>query len=738
MFVQGANVIVFPNFPLHLRTFDNCVLHYFMAVIQKIRDKYAKLAGGIIVVALVGFILTDFGKSGGRMRSTSIGKVNGDKIDVTEYEAAIQAREAEIKRQNPNATIDDNSRAQLRDQAWNEMVNAKLMQDIDEKLGIVVTKAELTDMLSGPNPDPSVKQAFTNPQTGVFNPQEVNAQIAQIKKTPEGKQQWEAFEANLIKNRYTAKFNALVSGAIYTPKFILDDINESRNTFAKINYVKLPYTLIPDASVKVSDEDIKQYMDKHKSMFLVKEATRSVEFVAFNIVPSKEDSAAAFTQLDKIKAEFGTSTDDEAFVNKNSQNQIPVAFYTKQQIQNLPNVDELMSAPVGSIVGPFYDGSNYVLAKVKDTKTLPDSVTVRHILVATQAAEGKTALTDSAAKARIDSVAVFAKGGISMDSLAARYSDDPSSKSPEGNTFTLAQKTGIENQLGEEYGNFVFEGHAGESKIVKAPFGYFYVQIVKQAAPTNSVKLAFVSRELNVSDNTNNNLYTKATQFASQAKNAAAFDKAAKANGYMTTPADGLNKNSFVVNGLGSSRDLVKWAYDAKMGDVSPVYTINNKYVVAKLSSMMEAGQAPINDKTRPILAEYVRKIKKAEMLIAKANKPQSLEALAQGQGQAVGVADSVTFLQGFVPGLGNEPKVAGYSFYKSFKQNSISPGIAGQEGVYFISLLGRSVAAQTAPRNIQIERQMSDYQIKGNAASQVINGMRDAAEVKDTRSEIY
>jgi peptidyl-prolyl cis-trans isomerase D len=721
-----------------LRTFDNCVLHYFMAVIQKIRDKYAKLAGGIIVVALVGFILTDFGKTGGRLRSTSIGKINGDKIEATEYDAAVAAREAEMKRQNPNSTVDDNSRAQLRDQVWNDMVNARLMQDVNEKLGITVTKAEENDLLTGANPDPAVKQNFTNPQTGVFNPQEVLQTIAQLKKDPERKKDWDAFEADMIKRRYSSKFNALVSGAIYTPKFILDDINESRNTFAKINYVKLPYTLIPDASVKVSDEDIKQYMDKHKTMFQVKEATRGVEFVQFSIVPSKEDSSATLTQLDKIKADFAASTDDEAFVNKNSQNQIPVAFFTKQQLQNLPNVDELMNAPIGSIVGPFYDGSNYVLAKVKDSKSLPDSVTIRHILVATQAAQGKTALSDSAAKARIDSVAVFAKGGVSIDSLAARYSDDPSSKNPEGNTFSLAQKSAIETQLGEEYGNFVFEGHPGETKIIKAPFGYFYVQIVKQGAPTNSVKFAFISKELNISDNTNNNLYTKATQFSSQAKNGAAFDKAAKANGYMVNPADGLNKNSYMVNGLGSSRDLVKWAYDAKMGDVSPVYTINNKYVVAKLSSMMDAGLAPINDKTRPILAEYVRKNKKAEMLIAKANKPASLEALAQSQGQAVGLADSVNFLQGFVPGLGNEAKVAGYAFFKSFKENTVSAGIAGQEGVYFISLLSKSAAAQLAPRNMQMERQMADYQIKGSAANQVINGMRDAAEVKDTRGEIY
>jgi peptidyl-prolyl cis-trans isomerase D len=708
-----------------------------MAVIQKIRDKYAKLAGGVIVVALLGFIFTDLGKSG-PSRSTSIGKINGDKIDVKEYEAAIAQREAEMKRQNPNATIDDQTQAQLRDQAWNQLVSDKLMEDVDEKLGITVTKAELNDMLTGSNPDPTVRQAFTNQQTGVFNPQEVKAQIAQIKKTPEGKQQWDAFEADLVKRRYTAKFTALVSGSVYTPKFVLDDLNASRNTIAKIGYVKLPYSLIPDASVKVSDDDIKKYMDKHKAMFMIKEPSRGIEYISFGIVPSKEDSAAAFAQLEKIKAEFATTTDDEAFANRNSQNQIPVSFYTKQQLQNLPNVDELMSAPVGSIVGPFYDGNNFMLAKIKESKTLPDSVKVRHILVATQAAEGKTALSDTAAKARIDSVAVYAKGGVSFDSLAARYSDDPASKTnTAGNDFTLAQKSSIAAQLGEEYGNFIFEGHAGESKIIKAPFGYFFVEIIKQGAPTATNKIAFVSKALNVSDNTNNSLYTKASQFAGQAKNAATFDKLAKASGYTPAPADGLNKNSFAINGVGSSRDLVKWAYDAKIGDVSPVYTINSKYIIAKLTSIMDAGLAPINDKTRPILADYVRKEKKAQMLMDKTKGQSTLEAIAQSQGQTVGVADSVNFVQAFVPGLGNEPKVAGYAFFNGFKENTLSKAIPGQEGVYYINLQGRTMIP-AAPRNMAMERQMADYQIKGNAANMVINGMRETAEVKDTRSELY
>jgi peptidyl-prolyl cis-trans isomerase D len=706
-----------------------------MAVIQKIRDKYAKVAGGVIVVALLSFILADYAKGGNSGPSTTIGKVNGDKIDASEYQAAIQQREEQMKQQNQNGTIDDNQTAQIREEVFNQMVNDRLLTGVEDKLGITVTKGEETDLLTGSNPDPQIKQIFTDPKTGVFNPQEVAARIAQIKKDPKTKGQWDVFVTGLLKARHAAKFNALVSGAIYTPKFILDATDKDRNTIAKINYVKLPYTLVPDASVKVTDDEIKKYLESHKAMFTVKEPMRGIDFVAFNIVPSSQDTAKAMAELEKIKAEFATSTDDEAFVTRNSQSQIPVSYYTKAQMKNFPNVEEISNAPVGSIVGPFYDGSNYMLAKIKDQKVLPDSIKFRQIVVATKAiADGMTPLSDAAAKTRIDSVIAMSNGGVPFDSLAARYSDDPNNKATADETqIVLAQRA----QLPKDFGDFVFEGHTGEKKMIKTDVGYYYIEILDQKAPTSSSKIAFIAHPFNYSDSTSTALYAAASSFAGNAKNGATFDNVAKAKGYNVASADGLNKNSFVINNLGSSRDLVKWAYDAKLGDVSPVYTIGGKYIVAKLSNVLEAGLAPINDKTRPYFESYVRNDKKAEILKGKVKGQATLEAIAQSQGQQVGAADSVNFAQGFVPGVGQEMKVVGYAFNKSFKPNTLSPAISGREGVYFINLVGIS-ALPAQPRNIDMERKMSDYQMKANAAQLILSGLKDASEVKDNRSELY
>ena len=708
-----------------------------MAIIQKIRDKYAKLAGGVIVLALVGFILMDYGKGGGRSRSTTIGKIDGKKIDYTEYEAKVQQRENEIKAQNPNANIDDNNQAQIRDQVWNQLVNEQLLTGINEKLGIEVSKAELNDLLTGPNPDPTVKQAFTNRETGVFNPQEAAAQIQQIKKDPNMKANWEAFEADLVKRRYAAKFNALVSGSMYVPKFVVEDQFAGRSNLANINYVKLPYSLIPDEQVKVTDAEIKEYMEAHKAMFQIKDPSRSVEYVSFSVVPSHDDTARSLGDLEKIKGEFATATDIETFVNRNSENPMPANFYTKTQLQGLSNVEELMSAPTGTVVGPFYDGNGFVLARIEDKKTLPDSVKCRHILVKTSEG-GKPTLSDSAAKARIDSVMAMANAGVPFDTLVQHYSQDEGSKATKGEyDFQLAQRATIS----KEFGDFIFEGQTGNSKVVKVEnpnySGYHYIEILKQAAPSPVSKIAFVNKQLTADKNTYDAIYSKATQFASKANNAAAFDKEAKTEGLTPAPADGLNENSSVVNGLGSSREMVKWAYEAKLGDVSQIFTIGDRYIVAKLSSVLPAGLAPINAQTRPQLDVFVRRVKKAKMLMERTKGKANLEAIAQAENQQVALADSVNFVQGVLPnGGGQELKVVGYAFNKSFKENMISPAIAGQDGVFY--MLVRNRIAVPSERNLPIERQMIEANLKANAGSIVTNGLREMAEVEDMRGSFY
>lgn len=705
-----------------------------MAVIQTIRTKYAKLTTIVIVVALLGFILMDFGKGGGG-RSTTIGKINGTAVDYTEYDAAIQARENEIKQQNPNMTLSDQQTAQVRDQVWDQLVNAKLLSDIDKKLGIVVSKQELNDLLTGPNPDPQVRQAFTDPKTGQFNPQEVSAQIQKLRKDPKMKDQWDAFESELIKRRYTEKFDAMVKGAIYVPKFVLQAQLNDGSEMANVNYVKLPYTLIPDNQVKVSDAEIKAYMEKHPRMFEMKDDSRSIEYVAFKIVPSAADSAVVLKELDNLKTEFANATDVESFINRSSQSPVPPNYYTQQQLSGLPNAAELTAAPVNAVVGPFSDGQNFVIAKVLAKNSFPDSVKVRHILVQTKV-KGQETLSDSAAKMRIDSAVALIKSGVSFDSVVQHYSDDAGSKATAGEyEFTLPQK----GQISKEFGDFIFEGHTGNTSIVKVSndnySGYHYIEILNQSTPIPVTKLAFVSKSLSPSKATYDDLFSKATQFSSKVNNKEDFDKAAQESSVPTAVASGINKNSFLVNNLGSSKDLVKWTYDAKIGEVSPIYTVGDNYVVAKLKNIQNKGLVNITDETRPELSKFVMKNKKAKLLADKYKG--TLASIATASLQTVVPADSVTFSRG-ISSLQGEERVTGYTFYKSFKENTVSPAIQGNEGVFYLTVLNRTKLPVNPQANLSNERMMMENNLKSNATQLITNGIKEDADVKDERAKLY
>ena len=717
-----------------------------MAVIQKIRDKYAKVAGGVIVLALVGFIMMD-ATSGGRGslfgNSTTVGKVNGEKIDVVEYEARIKAYEAQLKQQNPQMQMDEATQAQIRDQVFNQMVQDKLTAEINEKLGLSVSDAELKDMMLGNNPDPMVRQAFTNPQTGQFNPQEMAQQITQLdrSKDPEMKANWAGFKQQLREGRLQSKFTALVNGSVYSPKFVLDDLHEGRANIANINYVALPYTLVGDDKVKVTDADIKKFIEAHRKQFELKEENRSVDYVSFNIVPSKEDSARVFTALDTLKASFAANTDPEAFANRNSEIQIPVSYHTPQTLQSIPNAAELLAAAPGTVVGPFVDGENVTLAKVIEKANFPDSVKVRHILVMTKQGQNPVR-TDTQANARMDSVLALLNSGTAFDSLVVRFSDDYNPQNPTGSKgeyeFPLQQK----GQLTKEFADFAFSGAQGAKKVVKVESdgysGYHYIEILRRGKETSSSKIAFVSKALNADNATYNNLYAQASGFANKvAANPKNFDREVMAGNLNKQQAVGLNKNSFSVANLGSSSELVKWAYSAKIGDVSPIYTIGgNKFVVAKLTEVNPAGLLKPTGANKTALENYLKQQKKAQILID-ANKGKTLEAIASGNNQQVGSADSVTFNGNNIPNLGNEPKVMGYAFNKSFKPNTVSPGIAGMNAVYFITVRSTGVNASMG-RNAATEQQMSDYMLRSGAGQMILESLKNSAKVSDLRSKVY
>lgn len=708
-----------------------------MAVIQKIRDKYAKLAGFVIVLALVGFILMDAssGRIGDLFRDDdSIAKVNGEKIDYREYATRIDEYESLYTLMNNNAPIDENTKAQIHNQVLNEMIHEKLVAKQAEELGVTVTKEEEREMISGANPDPLVLQFpyFKNPETGQFDPNalvqfekrdQLDMSRPEVQKAVE---QWEQMKNYVRRSRLTQKYNALFMGAAYTPKFIMDRQKKDQNYFGSVRYVKVPFTSVNDNEVKVTDADLKSYMEKHKAQYTIDDPTRSIDYVSFDVKPSAEDTAQVLNSINQLKAEFATTDDAESFVNRNSEDQYNDVFLTKKSFMSMYS-DSIMSLSVGAIYGPYFENGSYKMVRIIEKQSLPDSAKAQHVLIAVNQTRG-----DSAAKKTADSVLAVIKSGVSMDSVAVSMSDDPGSKAKGGDLGYFAYGAMV-----PEFNDAAFLGKVGDMKVVKTQFGYHVIKVTDQRNFSPAVKIATVTKPLAPSTETENMAYAQANEFAGKNTDAKAFDEAVKAQGLNKLQAQNVKVNDFVLPGLGSSREIIRWMYEAKAGDISPVFSLDSRYVIAKLSNVQDKGLMQLDATNRPMLESLVKAEKKAE-LIAKKYKGD-INAIAQAAGQAVQDADSFNAANAYIPNIGYEPKVAGYTFFEGFKPNTTSPAIKGQDGVYFISLKSRSQnpTAEADPMMAQ-QIAMQNMQTKSMVMNMLQESMKRKAVVKYNAKTLY
>jgi peptidyl-prolyl cis-trans isomerase D len=681
-----------------------------MAIIQTIRNKYGKVAGGVIAVALVGFIVSD-ATSGSlsslfSSRNPNVMNINGNKIDPKEYSGRVKEYETLYMMFNSGRTLDDVTRAQMNEQLVQMMVYESVVNDECDKLGIQISDEEKKELVYGANADPMVQQfqiegnqIFNDPQSGQFDPGRVKGFEKEMADNgdridPAGKirEQWAAVVNFVQRSARVRKYSSLYANATYVPKYQMKAMMGERNQTASISYVKVPFSSIPESDVKVTDEEMTAYMQKHEALYKNDVATRGIEYVSFEIVPASADTARVLEALDGMKSEFATTKENESFVNSRSDkmNSYNEMYHNKRTL-TMRNADTVLTLPVGEVFGPYYENGCYNLVKVLDRKTLPDSVKLRHILVKTKD-QGNDVKSDTAAIMKIDSAIAAIRAGGSWDSVVSVFTEDEGSKTKGGEyTFTLVDRPNIS----KEFGDFVFEGKAGESKRVKVSndnySGYHYIEILEQKGIAPSIQVALIAKTLAPSDSTVNALYGKANEFAGKYNTPDAFDAAAKKLKYDKRIGDNIKITSFNIDGLGPAREVVRWMYEHKVGDVSQVFQLGEeRYVVAKLTAIHAKGLKSLNPLDRPMIEQKVKEEKKADM-IAKKYSGKSLDAIAAETQQTVQQSDSVTLGGTYIPNLGYEPRVVGYTFNTSFQPNTVSPGIKGQGGMYFITVLNRT-----------------------------------------------
>ncbi|GAC1527682.1 MAG: SurA N-terminal domain-containing protein [Sediminibacterium sp.] len=696
-----------------------------MSVIQRIRDKGSWIIFGIIALALIAFILQDGARRGGSSFSntTTVGKVNGEKIERADFEKKLTMQEQMYASQGAH-------REQLIGSLWNQEVDRVVLGQECEKLGLQVSGKELSDILFGENSP--LKQEFTDPKTGEFRVNDARQAFAQLKKSKNTEQLAminSVYIEPVIQQTLKAKYQALLQQASYAPKWLVEKQQADNEAIANISYVYVPYTAVSDSLAKVSDDEILAYEKKHPRLFRKEEETRSVSYVAFNAAPSSADSVATRNQLLSLKNEFAATPDVGAFLTKAGSE---VAFYngyfSKSRMQQA-NKDSLVSIPVGGVYGPYIDGSNYVLARMVGVKQWPDSAKARHILIATMDPRSQQVIRpDSIAKKLIDSIETAIKGGADFAALCAKYSDDPGSKDKGGVYDFFPQ-----GQMVVPFNDFVFDHPVGSKSVVKTDFGFHYIEVLGQKNPAPAYKIAYLAKPIVSSNETVSNANTAAAQFAAGSKTAKLFNENALKAKLQVLPGTEIKQNDFAINGVGQNRQLVRWVYEHNTGDISEPTEVGDRYIVALVTAISKAGLMPAAE-ARSLAEGPVRNEKKAKQLIDTRFKGNSLESYATSTGTQVLRADSIAFSAPFIPNIGSEPKIIGAAFNKALMGKASEP-IAGTTGVFAVKVESAGARAANMDATVIKQNLLQSTRIAVYRSSEAL---KKAASIKDNRSRFY
>ena len=711
-----------------------------MSIIQTIREKGAVIVIALIAISLIGFILMDSMSSGrsifGNNNTSTLGVVNGEKIDLNTFNDKVK----EVQQQYPDAGSSQNN--QIMESVWNQMVAERVVDDQFEKLGITFTPDEMSSIMFSNDAPQALKQAFTDKQTGQYDIEQAKQWWAQTKKN-KNEEQRNAIISQVIDpmrlNSLYTKYTSLIAASMYQPKWLTKEMTQEKNQFANISYVAVPYSVISDSSLKVTDNDIQNYLDNHKAKYQ-QEGGRIISYVSFSAAANAQDSARILQSLKDLKPEFAADSNAKFFLGRNS-SVVPFfdGYIPKSKLQ-VPNKDSIIDLPNGGVFGPYEDGKNFVLAKKIDTKVMPDSIECRHILLGTVDPQTQQPIMDDSTAHRIaDSIATAIKGGANFDSLEVKYSTDQAAKQQNG-VMTFDLMTIESENFSKEFADFLLNDKGETKKVVKTQFGWHYIEILDKKNPEPAYKIAYMAKEIAPSDQTINAANTAAIKLSGMAKDEKSFDDYVAKNGLkkVTVPVV-VKENDYQLGALQDARSIVKWAFDAKEGQVSDPFAIKDDYVVAILDKKLKKGLPDVNT-ARPMVEGVVINMKKADEIKKKLNNPATLEAAAAPYHLQVltsGADSTLTFDAKIINGIGNEPRVAGAAFNKEY-QTKVSPAFAGNTGVFVIKVNSVSSKPAVSP---EIEKIQMNEELNKNiqsALGQSFQALKKMADIKDNRSRFF
>lgn len=704
-----------------------------MAIIGKIRQR-SGLVIALIGVALLAFVLTDalnskFGFSGGR--DNIIGVIGGKDITYEEFNKLYETYENNVRNQYNMDKIDDMTRDMIRDQVWNDFIKRNITEKEYEKLGLRISEDELFDMIQGPDPYPQIKQApaFTNPQTGQFDPSLVIRYLKQIDQDPEGtqKKQWVEFEKMMVEQTLTEKYNALIKKGIY-----VNSLEAAHYTAAGIDatrgkVVGSSFMSVPDTAVTFNDKDLEKYLTENKEQFK-QEESRKIEYVYWSLEPTRDDTLKIQKWAEEQKESFAKATNDTLYLELNSETPLDTNFKAISALDASIN-EELWKLDSGAVAGPYLQGGRFVLYKVRSAQD--DSIyymRASHILVRPENATREDSLE---AVKKANALLARVRGGEDFAELAKTESADGSA-SQGGDLGWFSEGTMV-----TPFNDAVKNGKTGDLVVVRSQFGAHLIKITANKTK-RKLQIAELSRSIEPSSETIRNIYAKANQFAAMTRKGADFAKNVEDQGLLIRVADNIKKTDKSLPAINQGRPVVQWMFDKKtdVGDVSDVLELSDRFLVAHLQSKKEEGFAKLDD-VRQNVERLVIMQKKAELLKKKFDEPAKSAKTAEEFALTVGAIVSDVdqkFGDDYINGVGTDPRLLGY--IKGAPVNQTFGPVKGTQGVYVLFIAEHKTEklpddmAQTKAQMLDPRQSRADFE-----AQEAIKKM---ADIKDNRYRFF
>lgn len=705
-----------------------------MATLQKIRS-HGALVLLIVGAAMLAFIIGDFLNSGAAFFSRSretVGEIAGNTIRIQDFEKSVAQLTEVYKIESGRQDFDENTYSQIRQQAWQEQVSAHSLDKLSELVGMRVTASELIDLCIGENPSPLLRgrRAFAD-ETGQYNPAvfrqfytAVHDEEAQD--NPQVQQYlnyWSYWENAIKVNHLQQKFVSVLNQSIVANKLDAKAAFDDRATSKNVQFVESSFISLNDSTLKVSDTEVRKLYNQRKDKQYKQDPNRAIKYIAFPVVPSEEDFAEVKAVMDGAKEEFTNISEEElaSFVNANSDVLYDGKNYSKTTVPDKYK-DFAFSAKAGEVTDILFADNTYSMARlVENGFSLPDSVKLRYIYL------------QQNDQAQIDSIMTAVKKGAKFEDLVAQYQGEAD-----------AEKIGwlTEQTLPADLAASAFHTPLNGMFTYPAGLGIQLFQVVELTKPTPKAKLAIFERQVKASSKTYGAIYNKAREFVTTNDSEDAFETAAEEQSLTLASATHLTKNQEQVNGMPQSRKVVRWAFEAKRGQVSDIFECGSQIVVAVLTEVNESEFRPLQDVQAELQAELLND-KKAEKLIAKMSGAESLSALAESLGTSVQTADNVRLSSGYFGPAGQEPKLVGKAF--ELAENQLSAPVKGNRGVFVLNVVSTSTEDTAFDEKKEIESIAQRYQRSFpqygmfSVAERCLNwATENEVEVVDNRANFY